>query len=66
MGFGSSFLISRPDLWLEKDVVGFHRSSAPELIRPPKPGKPAGRISKASDVYAFGMLIWEVGIYFPL
>ncbi|KAF9649933.1 kinase-like protein [Thelephora ganbajun] len=58
-GFGSSFTISRPDPWSEMDVVGFHRGSAPELIRPQKPGEPVVPITKASDMYAFGMLTWE-------
>lgn len=60
-GFGSSFMISRPDLWSEKDAVGFFRGSAPELIRPHKPGgNPTVQITKASDMYAFGMLTWQV------
>lgn len=58
-------MISRPDLSSGKGVIGFHRGSAPELVRPQKPGKPATRITKASDIYAFGMLIWEVGIILP-
>ena len=62
-GFGSSLIISRPDLWSDKDIAGFHRGSAPELMRPQKPGKPAVKISKESDIYAFGMLSWEVGFY---
>jgi serine/threonine protein kinase len=59
-GFGSSLMMSRPDLGSDEDVVGFHRGSAPELMRPPKPGKPVTRITKESDMYAFGMLTWEV------
>src|SRR6266478_9710076 len=58
-------MMSRPDLWPERDSIGFHRSSAPELARPCGPGKPATRITKASDMYAFGMLTWEVGFTFP-
>ena len=61
-GFGSSFMLSCQDSWSESGAVGFHRGSAPELVRPRKPGKPANRITKASDMYAFGMLTWEVGI----
>ena len=52
-------MISRPDLWPEQDDL--HRGSAPELVRSHKPGKHAARITKASDMYAFGMLTWEVG-----
>ena len=59
-GFGSCFTISRPELW-SADIMGFHRGSAPELLQPPEPGKPGIRTSKASDMYAFGMLTWEVG-----
>ena len=59
--FGSSFVLSCPDSWSENDAVGFHRGSAPELVRPRKPGAPAARITKATDIYAFGMLAWEVG-----
>ncbi|KAF9777644.1 kinase-like domain-containing protein [Thelephora terrestris] len=59
-GFGSSLMMSRPDLGSDEDVVGFHRGSAPELMRPPKPGKPVTRITKESDMYAFGMLTWEI------
>ena len=62
-GFGSSFILSRPDLWSDADDVGFHRGIAPELMRPLERGKPATRITKASDMYAFGMLTWEVGIF---
>ena len=63
-GFGSSLVISRPELLSDKDVVGFHRGSAPELMRSPRPGKPATQITKESDMYAFGMLAWEVGTFF--
>lgn len=57
-------MISRPDLWSSSDVAGFHRGSAPELMRPHRRGKPAAQITKASDIYAFGMLTWQVGITF--
>ena len=61
-GFGSSLVISRPDLWSGRDAVGFFRGSAPELIRPHKAeGSPTVQITKASDMYAFGMLTWQVG-----
>jgi len=63
-GFGSSLMISRPDLWPER--FDPHRGSAPELVCPHKSGKHAARITKASDMYAFGMLTWEVGIVFKL
>ena len=62
-GFGSSFILSRPDLWSDADDVGFHRGTAPELMGPLERGKPATRITKASDMYAFGMLTLEVGIF---
>ena len=65
-GFGSCFVISRPDLWSNADVAGINRGSAPELMRSPKPGRPAIQITKGSDMYAFGMLAWEVGACFFL
>jgi hypothetical protein len=64
-GFGSSFIISRPDLWSERDDVAFHRGSAPELLLSPKPGEPAVQVTKESDMYAFGMLTWEVETPYP-
>jgi serine/threonine protein kinase len=60
-GFGSSFIISRPDLWAGRDVVGFHRSSDPDLARLYRAGKPVAQLTKASDMYGFGILTWEVG-----
>jgi len=65
-GFGSCFVISRPDLWSDTDVAGTNRGSAPELMRSPRPGKNATKIKKESDMYAFGMLAWEVGTFFPI
>ena len=62
VGFSSSRMISRPDLWSEGDAAGFFRGTAPELIRPHKPGgNCVVKITKASDMYALGMLTLQVG-----
>jgi len=40
---------------------GFFHGTAPELVDPPRFGLTDAGTTKASDVYAFGVLAWEVG-----
>jgi len=44
--------------WL--DVDRFFQGAAPELIDPQRFGFVGTEITKASDVYAFGVIAWEV------
>ena len=42
------------------DVDQFFHSAAPELIDPQRFGFSGTEITKASDIYAFGVIAWEV------
>ena len=56
-GLGVAFLLSAmPGV----DIDRFFRGAAPELIDPQRFGLAGGGATKASDVYAFGVLAWEV------
>lgn len=58
-GLGSSFFQSSPVAWSE-DLDELTRSSAPELANHEAFGLPKPQNTTASDVYAFGVLAWEV------
>ncbi|KAF9793044.1 kinase-like domain-containing protein [Thelephora terrestris] len=60
-GLGSSFAVSLPASWsdVESDSRLFS-GIAPELIDPHAFGFADARATKATDMFAFGMLAWEV------
>lgn len=60
-GLGVSFLLSAmPGV----DVDRFFHGAAPELVDPQRFGLTDARTTKASDMYAFGVLAWEVSPLF--
>jgi len=64
-GFGSATIILQPHIELE-DIDGsvkfnVSRWCSPEVLHPGGFGLTKARSTKASDVYAFGMLAYEVG-----
>ena len=58
-GLGSVRLESSPATWSE-DSHGLTRCSAPELVNPEAFRPPRPHTTKASDVYAFGVLVYQV------
>lgn len=58
-GLGSASLQSSPLVWSE-DLHGFSPYSAPELGDPQAFDLPNARTTKASDIYAFGVLACQV------
>ena len=56
-GLGMAFLSAMPGV----DIDRFFRGAAPELTDPQRFGLTGGGATKASDMYAFGVLAWEVG-----
>ena len=46
------------------DVDRFFHGAAPEVADPQRWGVTDGGVSKASDIYGFGVLVWEVSIGF--
>ena len=63
--FASATMILEPDIALE-DIdesaeVSVPRWCSPEILHPGILGLTKARFTKASDIYAFGMLAYEVG-----
>lgn len=46
------------------DVDRFFHGAAPELADPRRWGARGAGASKASDLFAFGVLAWEVSMHF--
>ena len=63
-GFGSAFALSLPASWCDVDAERLFRGIAPELIDPQAFGLVHARTTKASDMFTFGMLAWEVNKFF--
>ena len=63
-GFASASISLQPNLVLEdidESVEYVSRWCSPEILCPKDFGLTKARATKASDVYAFGMLAYEVG-----
>jgi len=59
-GLGSAFSLSLPASWSDIVAGQMFCGIAPELINPHAFGLVRARNTKATDVFAFGMLAWEV------
>ena len=53
---------SIPPVVLGADIDRFFHGAAPELIDPQRFGFVGTESTKASDIYAFGVIVWEVSI----
>jgi hypothetical protein len=63
-GLGSALILGRSTTARSAmSVEGLFRGSAPELMYPEELGLSYPRNSKASDVYAFGVLAWEASVF---
>ena len=60
-GLSSAFVPSLHGGWSDVTTERWFCGIAPELINPGAFGFPHARTTKATDVFAFGMLVWEVG-----
>lgn len=58
-GLGSVFVETSSLFWSE-DPYQFTRCSAPELVNPEAFGLCKAQVTKASDIFAFGMLAYQV------
>ena len=63
-GLGSAFSLSLPTSWFAPTAERLFCGIAPELIHPHAFGFVHARTTKATDVFAFGMLAWEVSQFF--
>jgi hypothetical protein len=61
-GFGSAFSLSLPASWSDVESERLFGGIAPELIDPRAFGFVEARNTKATDMFSFGMLAWEVSI----
>lgn len=61
-GLGSAHTSGHAMVWPETSVEWPSRGSAPELAYPEELGLSHPQTSKASDIYAFGILAWEVRV----
>ena len=52
--------LSFPASWFVIETEEFFYDTAPELVNPHAFGLVHARASKAADIFAFGMLAWEV------
>ena len=59
-GLGSAFSLSLPASWGDLGTKKFFYGIAPELVNPKAFGLVSARATKATDMFAFGMLAWEV------
>lgn len=63
-GLGSAFIQSSPVTWAEEPPE-LTRCTAPELVNPGDFELPRAQVTKPSDIYAFGVLAYEVSIRLP-
>jgi serine/threonine protein kinase len=63
-GLGAAFPPSLPDSWSDVGSGRLFCGIAPELIDLPAFGFVHSRATKATDMFSFGMLAWEVGQIF--
>lgn len=61
-GLGSAFALSLPASWSDIGAERLFCGIAPELINPHTFGLVHARTTKATDMFAFGMLAWEVSL----
>ena len=61
-GLGSALILGHTTTQSETSVEWSFRGSAPELMYPEEFGLSHPQNSKASDVYAFGVLAWEARV----
>jgi len=59
-GLGSAFSLSLPASWSDAGAERLFCGIAPELINPQAFGLVHARTTKVTDMFAFGMLAWEV------
>ena len=59
-GLGSALISSLPASWSDVTSERWFSGIAPELVSPSAFGLTRPRITKATDMFAFGMLVWEV------
>jgi len=59
-GLGSVFPLSFPASWSDVGAEKLFCGTAPELINPGAFGLVQARTTKATDMFAFGLLAWEV------
>jgi len=62
-GLGSAFIIGHATAQPETIIGGPYRGSAPELMYPEEFGLSYPHNTKASDIYAFGVLAWEARVF---
>lgn len=62
-GLGSALILGHTTSHSEMNVEWLFQGSAPELIHPEEFGLSFPRNSKASDIYAFGVLALEAGVF---
>ena len=65
-GLGSALILGHTTARSETGVEWLFRGSAPELMCPEEFGLSYPRNTKASDIYAFGVLAWEARIFVDL
>lgn len=61
-GLGSAYILGHATAQPETKVKEPCRRSAPELMHPEEFGLSYPHTTKASDIYAFGVLAWEVRV----
>ena len=62
-GLGSAYVLGYATAQPETKVKEPCRGSAPELMHPEEFGLSHPHTTKASDIYAFGVLAWEVRVF---
>ena len=65
-GLGSALILGHTTVWSEMSAGWLFRGSAPELTYPEEYGLSHPENSKASDIYAFGVLAWEARDFMKL
>lgn len=61
-GLGSALILGHTTVLPEMSIGWSFRGSAPELMYPGEFGLSHPQNSKASDIYAFGVLAWEARV----